>query len=232
MRPTVEELAAFYGTPVGRRVVSQVRRKLIPLVARRPTDRVLGLGYCGPFLEGLAEQLERLALLMPARQGVMRWPQSSPNCALLADEVCMPFPDALFDQVIVIHGLEFVDPARRMLREIWRVLAPAGRLLIVAANRSGLWTHFEATPFGNGRPFGKGQLDTLLRDSLFQPRVWQNALVMPPHKLLMPMETMAQAIAPKLGGIHIVLADKTDGLAPVPPAPAVSTRELIRPASG
>ncbi|MCH8684974.1 class I SAM-dependent methyltransferase [Pedomonas mirosovicensis] len=240
MRPSVEEISGFYATALGRRAVREVRRKLTPLLAQRGTDRVLGLGYCGPFLDGLEDKPERLVLLMPARQGVMRWPrplsgQPVPNRALLADETAMPFADALFDQVVVIHGLEFVDPARRLLREIWRVLAPNGRLLLVAANRSGLWAHFEKTPFGNGRPYGRGQLQSLLQDSLFQPLSWQTALVMPPVTWLMPLERTACAIAPNLGGVHIVLAEKTDGLAPAAPVPAAlrqAKRQAAFPASG
>lgn len=231
MRPTIEEMSAFYTTPLGRRAVREVQRKLRHLVAQKPTDRVLGIGFCGPYLEGLETRVERLGLVMPARQGVARWPAEGLNRAVLAEETQLPFPDALFDQVIVIHGLEFVDPARRLLREIWRVLAPSGRLLIVSPNRAGLWAHFEKTPFGNGRPYGRGQLKTLLRDSLFEPEQWQTALVMPPLRWLMPLERTAQAIAPKLGSVHIVLAQKTDGLAPVTPAPATALRQRARSAS-
>ncbi|MGK2284612.1 class I SAM-dependent methyltransferase [Pedomonas sp. V897] len=232
MRPSVEEMSAFYATPLGRRAVREVRCKLAPLLAQRATDRVLAVGYCGPYLDGFEGQPERLALLMPARQGVMRWPSRpgaeggapAPNRALLADETAMPFADALFDQVIVIHGLEFVDPARRLLREIWRVLAPNGRLLLVTSNRAGLWAHFERTPFGNGRPYGRGQLASLLRESLFEPLSWQTALVMPPCGWLMPLESTARTLAPNLGGVHIVLAQKTNGLVPVTPAPAKTLR--------
>ena len=229
MRPTVEEMSAFYATPLGRRAVREVRRVLRPLLAQKPTDRVLGIGFCGPYLAELETRVERLALAMPARQGVMRWPprssKRSANRAVLAEETQLPFPDALFDQVVVIHGLEFVDPARRLLREIWRVLAPGGKLLVVSANRAGLWAHFEKTPFGNGRPYGRGQLKSLLQDSLFEPEVWQTALVMPPFRPLMPLERAARAIAPKFGGVHIVLAQKTDGLAPVAPVPAKALRQ-------
>lgn len=228
MRPTVEEMSAFYATPLGRRAVREVRRTLHPLLADKPTDRVLGIGFCGPYLSGLERRAERLALVMPARQGVMRWPRtptSAPNRAVLAEETRLPFPDALFDQVVVIHGLEFVDPARRLLREIWRVLAPNGKLLVVSPNRAGLWAHFEKTPFGNGRPYGRGQLKTLLQDSLFEPEQWQTALVMPPFRPLMTLERTARAIAPKFGSVHIVLAQKTDGLAPVAPAPAKALRQ-------
>ena len=43
--------------------------------------------------------------------------------------------------------------SRQMLREVWRVLAPSGRLMAVIPNRRGVWTRTDTTPFGHGRPF-------------------------------------------------------------------------------
>ena len=36
----------------------------------------------------------------------------------------LPFPNALFDRVLVVHGLEESDNPLALLREVWRVLAP------------------------------------------------------------------------------------------------------------
>ena len=47
---------------------------------------------------------------------------------------------------------------RELLREMWRVLAPNGRLLIVVPNRRGLWARVDTTPFGYGSPFSRSQL--------------------------------------------------------------------------
>ncbi|MEX6724184.1 class I SAM-dependent methyltransferase [Parapedomonas caeni] len=228
MRPTAEDLIAFYTSPLGLRVAREVRRAMTPLLRQRTTDRVLGLGFCPPFLAGLESRVERLAMAMPARQGACVWPRDGDNRSVLVDELALPFADALFDQVVLVHALEFVDPARRLLREVWRVLAPGGTLLVVAANRAGLWTHFEATPFGNGRPFGRAQLRQLLETGLFAPRDWTPALVMPPYRWLMPLERLAARATPGLGGIHVVLADKTDGPLPVRGSPLA----IHRPAFG
>jgi hypothetical protein len=66
------------------------------------------------------------------------------------------------------------------MREIWRVLAGDGRLLVMAPNRRGLWARFEHTPFGHGRPYSPGQLNRLLRDSMFTPTRADSALYFPP----------------------------------------------------
>ncbi len=67
-----------------------------------------------------------------------------------------------------------------LLRQLWRVLAPEGRILLVAPNRASLWAQVERSPFGQGRPFSKTELDGLLKGALFAPCRWERALYAPP----------------------------------------------------
>ena len=158
--------------------------------------------------------VERLAIVYSEGAHVAKWPAARTRCACIADPWALPFTEALFDQALVCHALEFAEPPRALLRELWRVLAPGGEAVLIVPNRAGLWTHFEATPFGNGRPFGRGQLDRLLRDCLFEPVSWHTALAAPPLKGIGWLDKPLMRIAPGLGGIHFVLARKVDGLAP------------------
>lgn len=216
MRPSVDELRAYYATRDGRRAARLLARTVAPVVRRNSTSRLLALGYCAPVLVGLdPTKLERLALVMPGEQGGHPWPITHPNCTCLADELQLPFADGMFDQALLLHALEFAEPPRKLLRELWRLLAPAGELILIVPNRAGLWTHFEATPFGNGHPFGRSQLAALLREALFEPVAWRTALVAPPVRGLRWLDAPLMRVAPRLGGIHFVLARKTDGLAPV-----------------
>ena len=130
---------------------------------------VLGLGYATPYLGVFREEAERCIAVMPAAQGVVRWPSSGPTLATLADETMLPLPTASIDRVVAVHALEMTDNAAEMLREVWRVLAPGGRLLAVVPNRRGVWARLDTTPFGNGRPFSRGQVVNLLREALFTP---------------------------------------------------------------
>jgi SAM-dependent methyltransferase len=213
MRPTIQDLRSFYDSPTGRRAALEIGKRVRPRLMQRSSDRVLTIGYTLPFIEGLRHLVERLVVLMPATQGVQAWPAMGPNCAVLGDESALPFCDAVFDQIVCIHCLEHLPAQREAFREMWRVLAPAGRLLVVTPNRTSPWTHFETTPFGAGQPYGRRQLDRLLRDHLFEPTSWDSALVMPPFKLLTPFEGAARWLAPELGGVHIVTARKSDGYA-------------------
>jgi SAM-dependent methyltransferase len=100
------------------------------------------------------------------------------------------------------------------LREIWRVLAPGGRVIIVVPNRRGLWAHVEATPFGYGRPFSRGQLTALLRDALFSPLGWMEALAVPPfaHRPWLrngaTWERVGRTLWPAFAGVILVEATK------------------------
>ena len=91
------------------------------------------------------------------------------NLVALADEGELPFADYSIDRVLLVHALETTEQVGPMLKEIWRVLAGGGRLLIVAPNRRGIWARLDRTPFGSGRPYTMSQLSRLLRDEQFTP---------------------------------------------------------------
>ena len=55
-----------------------------------------------------------------------------------------------------------------------------GRLLLIVPNRRGVWARLDSTPFGQGRPYSRSQLETLLVESLFTPVAWSGALYFPP----------------------------------------------------
>ena len=60
----------------------------------------------------------------------------------------------------------FRDDPEGLLREVWRVLAPSGRMMAIMPNRRGVWTRTDNTPFGHGRPYSRSQITQLLRADL------------------------------------------------------------------
>jgi SAM-dependent methyltransferase len=144
----------------------------------------------------------------------MAWPEHR-NLTVLCDEGALPFPDALFDRIVIVHGLETADAVRPLLRQVWRVLAPAGRLVVAVPNRTSLWAQVDRSPFAQGRPFSRSQLDATLRESLFVPESWDTALLVPPLKGRRLVRTGAtwesagRVAWPRLAGVHIVEASKS-----------------------
>ena len=230
MRPDAEELSQWYRSPAGKRAASALAMALAPLIRRGATSRLLALGYCAPILEGFdPASVERLILACPAGQGSCTWPCEKANLSAEVDELALPFADAFFDQILIVHTLEYAAPPGRLLRELWRVLAPGGNIVLVVPNRMGLWVHFEATPFGQGAPFGQNQIRRLLRDSLFEIDHRQTLLAVPPIRTFKWLDRPMMKLAPKLGGLHIVRAVKTDGPMPIPIGRIARPRRKLAP---
>lgn len=210
----VVDLRTFYGERLGlvaRRLIGQRLRARWPSVAG---ECLLGIGYATPYLRNLGQGAERILAFMPATQGVVNWPREGPNAAALVAEDALPLPDASIDRVLVIHSLELATNAQEQLREIWRVLAPGGRVLIVVPNRAGIWARLEATPFGYGRPFGRTQLTALLRAAMLTPLGWTEALAVPPFRHRpwlrtgVAWERAGRLLWPAFAGVVIVEATK------------------------
>lgn len=180
MRRDVLELRQFYASDLGRAARLMVGRKVVEAWGDAHGLDVLALGYATPFVATLAPAARRVVAAMPAQQGVEIWPAGEKNLASLVGEDCLPFPNALFDRILLVHAVEESPDAVALLREVWRVLAPSGRVIVTVAARNGLWANSEKTPFGHGRPYSRSQLAELLREAELEPSGWTRALYVPP----------------------------------------------------
>ncbi len=210
----VVDLRAFYASPLGR-----VARHFVARIvrARWPSCAgfsMLGIGYATPYLAGFRENAVRVLAFMPAEQGVVNWPEHEVSSSALVDVEMLPLPDSCMDRVLVIHALEVCEAPRELLSEVWRILTPGGRMLLVAPNRRGLWSRRETTPFGQGLPYSRGQLRDLLRESLFSPCFEAEALYVPPFERPLflrsagAFERFGGRFALPGGGVHVIEATK------------------------
>jgi SAM-dependent methyltransferase len=210
----VVDLRAFYAERLGimaRRLIGARLRDYWPAMSG---EVLLGIGYATPYLRALAKDAERSMAFMPAAQGVVNWPPDGSNRTALVHDDDLPLPDASIGRVLVIHSLEMAESPHDVLRGIWRVLAPGGRVILVVPNRRGIWARVETTPFGYGRPFGRGQLTALLRESMFSPVGWTEALAVPPIswrpwlRTGIALERVGRTLWPAFAGVIIVEATK------------------------
>lgn len=220
-------LKAFYQTPLGQ----QVRRHLALLIRSHwPTisrQTVLGIGFASPFLGSFRREAKCVGCMMPARQGVLVWPANGHCNTLLVEESKWPLADNSVDRLVAVHSLEHARNSSALLREMWRILSPEGTLMIIVPNRIGLWCRTDATPFGYGLPFSRGQLETLLTEALFTPIDWKGALYFPPIdsrptiKLTSPLEKLGHRLPQLMSGLIVVEARKDVA------APAAGSRKEI-----
>ncbi len=176
----VVDLRDFYQSSLGHTARRLIRRRIREIWPDVRGLRLLGLGYATPYLRPYLSEAERVLAAMPASQGVLRWPADKRGLVTLAEEADLPFPDNAFDRVLLVHALESAEQLRPMLREIWRLLADNGRLVVVVPNRRGIWARVDSTPFGRGHPYTQRQLSRLLRDNMFTPVQSAAALFVPP----------------------------------------------------
>lgn len=210
----VVDLREFYSRRLGivaRQMINRGIRERWPTAGGQ---RVLGIGYPTPYLGLFREDAERCIAFMPAAQGVLKWPTGRPALASLVDEFSLPLPDAAVDRILLVHALEMSDDPAALLREVWRVLSPSGRVMAVIPNRRGVWTRSDNTPFGHGRPYSRSQITDLLRQTWFTPTGWGEALFMPPYagrwvlKSAQMWERAGAALSLPFAGVHIVEATK------------------------
>lgn len=214
MHPDVVELRDFYARPLGGMVRRLLSHRIRARWRRVSGATVMGLGYPTPYITAFRGEAKCLAALMPASQGALMWPASGPLHTVVVEEESLPLPDASVDHLLAVHCLETSGQVRPLLREMWRVLKPEGRLLIVAPNRRGVWARLDTTPFGHGQPYSSRQLERLLSDALFQPVDWGAALYLPPldRRLVlrsaMALERLGARLWPAFAGVILVEAKK------------------------
>ncbi len=212
MRCDVFDLGRFYASPLGGVARVMIGRRLHALWPHTDGLDVLGFGYATPWLDHYRSGARRVVAAMPAAQGAEHWPPEGPGQCVLVEETRLPFPEAMFDRILLVHALEEAEGARALLREVWRVLAPEGRLCVVVAARAGLWSLFDNQPFGAGRPWSRGQISRLLADCMFEPTARARALYVPPLSMLAGaadgFEGAGERLLSQFGGVVMVEAIK------------------------
>jgi len=229
--PDVRDLTAFYDTPLGQLARQVILRHVENFWPDLRGLRVLGYGFVLPYAR-LFTGCERAIAALPAPCGALAWSphgNEGRNAALVCEEDALPFPDLFFDRILIVHGLESAESLRPLLRQLWRVLAPEGKILLVAPNRASLWAQVQVSPFGHGRPFSRMELQGLLEGALLEPLRWSRTLYAPPFDSVTGSgtgwERLGRKLVPGIGGVHVVEASKSLYAAATPglavPAPAL-----------
>jgi SAM-dependent methyltransferase len=186
---------------------------------------VLGLGWAGPYMALWPQKPGRRIAFTPEGLGAM------PGGAQVRERH-LPLPDRSLDRILLIHALEASEGAHALLRECWRVLRDDGRLLVVVPNRLGSWALFDHTPFGQGRPYSRGQLEGQLRRQMFRVTRRDAALFVPPLPWRFALrgaalwDRIGRASLPRLSGVALIEAEK-DLFAAMPAGAVAIGRRVV-----
>lgn len=212
--PDVVNLRQFYASPLGEHARGLIEDAIYHLWPPASNESILGIGFATPYLDGYREQGMSVHACMPARQGAAYWPPAKNNLVLLAHESELPFPENSMNRVLLVHSVENSEQLSGMMQEIWRVLTPGGRVLVVAPNRIGFWARSPRSPFGYGRPFSLAQMRDLMAEHQFTPTRSRPVLFTPPTHLetvwraAKKIESLGRILFPFIGGVWLVEAEK------------------------
>ncbi|NDF11354.1 MAG: methyltransferase domain-containing protein [Proteobacteria bacterium] len=226
IRPLAHDLKGFYSSPLGALACRTLRRRIrefwpdVVMNKQQHIEEVLvGFGYATPYLIPFMTTPDHVArsraiALMPTLQGVTPWPVAAKNRTAEIATNELPLADCSVDRLLVVHALEASERPSQMLRELWRVLKPGGRMLVIVPNRASLWAQRDNTPFGYGRPFSKGQLLGLLDSAMFTTLNVGHGLYMLPVKNRLFLKTaplfeyLGSRTADALGGVTLCEVEK------------------------
>ncbi|MCP4409612.1 MAG: class I SAM-dependent methyltransferase [Gammaproteobacteria bacterium] len=149
---------------------------------------------------------------------------------LLAKADYLPFKKDSLDLVLLLHTLDFAHDPHGILREIDRILIPEGHVVIVGFNPMSLYGLWKVLPGQKNRVPWCGRFYSLIRlrdwlsllgfDTLanhclgHNPPIQNSGL----HKYLAIAEKVSHRLAPSLGALNVVLAQKKEAtLTPIKP---------------
>ncbi len=217
MTRSVYDLRVFYTSRIGRVVRRVLRERILEFWPDTKGLRVMGCGYATPYLRSFLEGSERVFAVMPGSMGAHCWPYKNDgerNLVCLALESELPVETSSVDRILLVHNLEFAGSLHASLQEIWRILKPTGRLLVIVPSRAGFWARADWSPFGQGTPFSAVQICNHLRDAQFMHEKTEEALFMPPLKFSLILksagifERIGRRFLPLGAGVHIIEATK------------------------
>lgn len=214
MRHDVVTLRSFYAGALGELVRQRIGRLILGTWPDVHDEHLLGIGYAVPYFSYFEGSARSIVAAMPGPQGVEHWPMEAANVACLVMEKGLPFPDSSFGRVMLIHAVEPADRLAALLDEVWRILTPGGQLLSIVPRRGSFWSGFENTPFAQGRPFSRRQLQNMLEQHLLPVTDIRTGLVAPPiggrtyARFAAMLDRSLTWLPVPLGGIIIAQSEK------------------------
>lgn len=132
----------WHGTKFGQRLLAEEQLHLDGLVRRLHGDVLLWSGPVPQAAGCLKRCMVRRSLYLAAGPGRVNPKNDCPSIDLANFVGCLhalPLPNSSVDSLVLHHSLEAEADPRQALREVSRVVAPGGRLILCAFNGFSAW---------------------------------------------------------------------------------------------
>ena len=117
------------------------KRALVRIPAEKHFTRALdlctGTGDLLPLLRNYSDHVTGIDFCLPMLVEGKRRGRGFDADMILSDALALPFPPDSFDLVTVAYGVRNIPELERGLGEMWRVLKPGGRLLVLEFGQPG-----------------------------------------------------------------------------------------------
>lgn len=138
-----EKYDRWFQTPIGSLVKVYESDLILEMLAPQQGDLILDAG-CGTGIFSLdvlaaGASIAGLELSLPMLHRARKKSGGRPLHLLQGDMLELPFADGVFDKVLSVTAIEFIDKAARAVRELFRVARPGGRVVVATLNRLSPW---------------------------------------------------------------------------------------------
>jgi SAM-dependent methyltransferase len=204
-------LNAWYQSPVGRQLLTEIRAQLDVMLPRLFGYYALQVGNLGANVDLMANSHIKQRFCLDMNPG---------SADLLAKADALPFQEDSLDLILLMHSLDFAEAPHRVLREVDRTLIPEGHVVIVGFNPMSLFGLWKIMPGRKNRvPWcGRFYSGSRLKDWLsllgFEALASNNLGFRPPiqrmglQQRLEFLERGGVRYLPYFGSIHVILAQK------------------------
>lgn len=168
----------FYNSSIGNLLTYHIELKLKNYCHLYNNQNLGCFGYSLPYLNFLKKYNCSLSFCYSKKMGISGENNFKIN-KLLIDEDRIPFQDSYFDHIFQIHYLENVCNTKLCLREIWRTLAPEGKIYLILPNKKSSWYLSDKSPFSSGNGFSNRQIIDLLNNSFFEVQLIERLVYFP-----------------------------------------------------
>jgi ubiquinone/menaquinone biosynthesis C-methylase UbiE len=151
-----EKYDAWFTTPIGLLVKKYERELLLSLLRPESDEFILDAG-CGTGiftldLLSLGTHIIGVDLSLPMLSRAEQKTRAYHFQAVLADISSLPFSENVFDKVVSVTTLEFIEDAKRVIEELFRVTRKGGRVAVATLNSLSPWAERRKAEAKKGHP--------------------------------------------------------------------------------